>query len=428
MTGASSPMGSVSSRADRAEGDALPAGPAAEHARPAPDRSRPVPAGSAARALALGAALLVGMNLRPAITSVSALLDQATSEFGLGGVERSLLATLPVIAFGLTSPLGPLLARRLGTTRAILVAMAVLAAGLVLRVLSGWMLLPGTFLAGAAIMVAATLLPPYLKALGASGLWVGLSSMSFGIGAALGASLAVPLDETFGLAPALAAWAALAVIAALAMLAVGRGSATAAPMGAPIAIPVGARATVALMTTVFSLQALLYFAVTTWLPLILASHGESRASAGGLLGWFSLIGLIPTLVAPVMARRRRILTWFGPGLGIVMAAGFTWFAFDGGHDAVVVTVLGIAQNAGFGLAMGLLVSLSADEASAGILSAIAQGVGYALAGAGSLLLGIVHDASGTWTASLLIMALCALLLAISVVLVIRRRPVSLIRR
>ncbi len=181
------------------------------------------------------------------------------------------------------------------------------------------------------------------------------------------------------------------------------------------------------MTTVFALQALLYFAVTTWLPLILSSHGETRAAAGGLLGWFSVIGLVPTLLAPIIARRRRILTWFGPGLGIVMAAGFAWLALDGGHDPVVVSVLGIAQNAGFGLAMGLLVSLSADEASAGILSAIAQGVGYAVAGGGSLLLGIVHDMSSTWTASLLIMALCALLLAVSVTLVIRRHPVSLIR-
>ncbi|MGN8026167.1 MFS transporter [Microbacterium sp. 22242] len=359
---------------------------------------------------------------------MSALLDQATSEFGLDGVGRSLLATLPVIAFGLTAMLGPLLARRIGTTRAILAAMSVLAVGLVLRVLSGWMLLPGTFLAGAAIMVAATLLPPYLKALGASGLWVGLSSMSFGIGAALGAGLAVPLDEAFGLRPALAAWAALAVLAALAMLAAGRGSAATVPRGQPVSIPAETRLTVALMTAVFSLQALLYFAVTTWLPLILSAHGESRGAAGGLLGWFSLIGLIPTLVAPVIARRRRILTWFGPGLGLVMAAGFVWLGLDGGHDAAVVTVLGIAQNAGFGLAMGLLVSLSADEASAGILSAIAQGIGYAVAGSGSLLLGIVHDASGAWAVSLLLMALCAALLAVSVTLVIRRRPVSLIRR
>ena len=278
-------------------------------------------------------------------------------------------------------------------------------------------------------MVAATLLPPYLKSLDASGLWVGLSSMSFGIGAALGAGFAVPLDGALGgVAPALAAWALPAAMAALAMIAIRTPGGGAGAHRPRLAIGADSRPAVILITAVFSLQALLYFAVTTWLPLMLASHGENRAAAGLLLGWFSLVGLIPTLVAPVIARRRRILTWFGPGLGIVTAAGFTWFAFDGGSDAVVVTVLGVVQNAGFGLAMGLLVSIAADAPSAGLLSAISQGVGYAVAGTGGLLLGTMRDLTGTWTASLILMALFALMLSTSVALLIRRRPVSLIRR
>ena len=283
--------------------------------------------GGAARALALGAALLVGVNLRPAITSVSTLLDQAAASFHLDGAERSLLATLPIIAFGLTAPVGPIVARRIGTARALLVAMSVLGAALFVRVLGDGMLLPGTFLAGAAIMMAATLLPPFLKSLDSSGLWVGLSSMSFGVGAALGASLAVPLQHALGgTGPALAAWALLAVLAAAAMLPVGRGAALPVGRQARMSFAPNTRLTVGLMTAVFSLQALLYFAVTTWLPLMLAAHGADAAQAGWLLAWFSLIGLVPTLVAPVIARRRRVLTWFGPGLGLAMAAGFVWLA------------------------------------------------------------------------------------------------------
>lgn len=383
--------------------------------------------GGAARALALGAALLLGANLRPAVTSVSALLEQTAAEFQLGDVQRSLLATLPIIAFGITAPAGPMLARRIGTARALLIAMTALAAALVLRVLAEWLLLPGTFLAGAAIMMAATLLPPYLKSLDASGLWVGLSSMSFGVGAALGASLAVPLHGILGgSAPALAVWALLAVLAAAAMLPAGTGNGPLGQRRARISVARGTRATVGLMTAVFSLQALLYFAVTTWLPLMLVSRGADHAAAGWLLAWFSLVGLVPTLVAPVIARRPRALAWFGPGLGLAMAAGFIWFAFGPGSDAVVVTLLGIVQNAGFGLAMGLLVSLAADEASAGLLSAIAQGVGYAVAGAGSLALGVVHDMTGTWVPSILLMASCAFALSVCVALVIRRHPVSLV--
>jgi len=109
-----------------------------------------------------------------------------------------------------------------------------------------------------------------------------------------------------------------------------------------------------------------------------------------------------------------------------MAAGYAWFALSSGMDTAVVSWVGIVQNAGFGLAMGLLVSLSADAPSAGILSAIAQGVGYAVAGIGSLLLGLLHDATGGWTASILVMAVLGIALSACTMLVIRRRPISLI--
>jgi CP family cyanate transporter-like MFS transporter len=381
----------------------------------------------AARAIALGAALLVGINLRPAITSVSTLLDHVSTVYQLGDAGTGALATLPIIAFGVTAPLGPVLARRIGTSRALLVAMLALAAALALRVVNGWMLVPGTFLAGAAIMMGATLIPPFLKSLHASGLWVGLSTMSFGVGAALGAGASVPLETALGgTAQALAAWAVLAVIAAAALLIVGRGADADGQQRSRITITRDNRLTVLIMTTVFSLQSLLYFAVTTWLPSMLAERGTDPATAGWLLGWFSLIGLVPSLLAPVIARRRRALTWFGPGLGLAMAAGYVWFALSSGMDTAVVSWVGIVQNAGFGLAMGLLVSLSADAPSAGILSAIAQGVGYAVAGVGSLLLGLLHDATGGWTASILVMAALGVALSACTMLVIRRRPISLI--
>ncbi|KJL19460.1 putative transporter YycB [Microbacterium azadirachtae] len=417
---ASSRTGSVSSPAERArgvdEGTVLssPAG-------------HPTATG-AARALALTAALLVGVNLRPAITSVSTLLDALSHTYGLDPLQRGILGALPIVTFGLAAPLGPLLARRIGVHRALATAMVLLAVALGVRVLASWTLLPGTCLAGIAIMIGATLLPPFLKSLGASGLWVGLSSMSFGVGAALGASLSVPMSRLFGApSPSLAAWAILAAAAAAAMFAVSPIPAAAASAGSRMRtrIPPSARPTVALVTAVFALQALLYFSVTTWLPLLLVSRGADAAHAGGLLAWFSIIGLIPTLVAPVLARRRGILTWFGPGLGVVMIVGFLWFAFDGSPDAVIVTMLGIVQSAAFGLGMGLIVSLAADAASAAPLSAIAQGVGYAVAGLGSFALGALHDATDGWSAPLIAMAVISAAFSVAVALVIRRSPVSL---
>lgn len=378
------------------------------------------------RAVGLGAALLIGLNLRPAITSVAALLEPTRAAFDLAPVQLNLLATLPVIAFGISAPVGPLLARRLGVTRALIWTMVALAGSLALRVVVPGGMLPGTFLAGVSIMAAGTLLPQYLKSLRAGGLWIGLSSMSFSAGAALGAGLAVPLSTAVsGPAVALGLWAVPALIAAGAMVGVALRSEAPPPPSSRMALPRSARPTVALITAMFGLQAMLFFAVASWLPRILGDRGVDAQTAGWLLALTSVAGLVPTLVAPILARRRRVLRLFGPGLGIVMLAAFVWLASGDESYIAITVVLGAVQSATFGLSLALIVMLAADEASAGLLSAIAQGVGYAFAGAGSLLVGVLHDLTGGWTASLVFMIVCAAALALVVGFVIRCRPVDL---
>ncbi|UOQ88599.1 MFS transporter [Agromyces endophyticus] len=394
-------------------------------------RARPPVAGVAGRGAGLVAALLIGVNLRPAITGVAALLDETRVAYGLSTADATVLATLPVIAFGLTAPIGPWLARRLGVARALAWSMAALAAALVVRVVASVLLLPGTFLAGVAIMAAGTLLPQYLKELRASGLWIGLSSMSFGVGAALGAGLVVPAyTATGGSAPlALGAWALLAVAAASATaFAALRGGEPRSTGAQPrLRLPRGGGVTIGLVTAVFGLQALLYFAVTAWLPQFLADRGEPPAVRGALLAWFSIAGFVPTLVTPVLARMPRVLRWFGPGLGIAIAIGLgLLYLASGDRFVLVVGVLGAVQSAAFGLGITLIVNLSANTPSAGVVSAIAQGGGYAIAGAGSLLIGVVHEASGGWEASFALMAVVAVAFAVAVALVIRRAPVDLV--
>lgn len=380
-------------------------------------------------AIALGASLLVGLNLRPAITSIAALLDQLGDAFEVQSWQLSLLATLPVIAFGLTAPLGAMLARRAGVSHALAWAMLALAASLVLRVAVPHALLPGTFLAGAAIMAASTVLPQYLKSLSAGGAWVGLSSMSFGVGAAIGAGISVPLAHWSGgaLLP-LAVWAVPAAVAGIVMLVIAATQERRRPERTRPVFGRGTRTTIALVTAVFGLQAMLFFAVTNWLPRILASHGADAATGGWLLALTSVAGLVPTLLAPILARRHRLLRWFGPGLGVVLTVPFLMLAFGMTPFAPIVVLLGAVQGALFGLALSLIVTSSANSATAGVMSAIAQGAGFALAGLGSFLLGMLHDVTGDWTASLVLMMATSALVAVATAAVIRRAPADLFPR
>jgi len=66
--------------------------------------------------LAAVATIAVALNLRPAVVAVSPLLDTIRSDTGLSAPLAGLLTTLPLICFGIFSPVAPRLARRIGSS------------------------------------------------------------------------------------------------------------------------------------------------------------------------------------------------------------------------------------------------------------------------------------------------------------------------
>lgn len=77
--------------------------------------------------------VLVGLNLRPALSSLAPLLPRIEGEGELSMLSLSLLTTLPVLCLGLFAPFAPWFARRLGIERSLALALIVLSAGLALR-------------------------------------------------------------------------------------------------------------------------------------------------------------------------------------------------------------------------------------------------------------------------------------------------------
>jgi CP family cyanate transporter-like MFS transporter len=397
---------------------------------------------------------LVSINLRPAITTVAGTMGQLQAGFGLDAHLLPLLGALPVLAFGVSAPCGPWLARRLGTGRAVALALLVLAAALIARVSVPGLLLPGTFLAGAAIMSASVLVPQIVKAHRGTGWWTGLCTMGFGMGAALGAGLVQPLQHALGgsLAWALAVWAVPALLAAALIHRTGRTAGraegagvtgtggTASEAGLPDGktttaaratgeagtVPLRQQRTAWAVTAFFGLQAMLYFAITSWLAVFLVSKGQSPADAAGLLAWFSVAGLPASLLAPVLAGRTAVLKLMAPGLGLLVAAALLGvLTAPAAMQFVMVGLLGIVQSAGFGLGMALVVIRSAGPGSAGSLSAMSQGLGFAIASLGPLATGFLHEWSGGWDVPFWALATEAMLLAGAGFLAVRGPAVSI---
>lgn len=360
-------------------------------------------------AIGVGASLvLITINLRLALGSVSPVLDDIRDTLGLSSSTAGLLTTAPVLCFGLAAPLAPRLARRFGQEALLLFALAGVVAGLLLRVAaeSVVFLFGGTLLLGVTIAVANVLMPSVIKRrFERPGLMMGLFTMSLSVSAAIGAAFTVPLEEALGgWRLALAFWAIPAVLAALLWAPEVRRSGRGPSEGSGGVVRLWHDRTAWLVTGVFALQSLLFFSLLSWTPDILRDAGLSSAEAGAWLSVSMLCGIAPSLVLPSIAERMRdqrllavvaTVPWVLGLIGLLVdPAGATW---------LWMLLTGIGQGAGISLVLTLVVLRARDAQDAAALSGMAQGIGYTIAALGPLLLGVVRDVSGGWDAPIVIL-------------------------
>lgn len=139
--------------------------------------------------------ILVALNLRPALSSLSPLLADVSSSLGLSAAQAGLLTTLPVLCLGLFAPMAPILARRFGAERVVFGILLTLAGGIILRSSFGEVgLFAGSLIAGASIGIIGVLLPGIVKRdfAARAGAMTGVYTMALCLGAALAAGATVP--------------------------------------------------------------------------------------------------------------------------------------------------------------------------------------------------------------------------------------------
>jgi CP family cyanate transporter-like MFS transporter len=367
-----------------------------------------------------------GLNLRTAITSLPPLFPDLQTQLHLSTATLSLLAATPVICFGVVSAFTAWLNRRYGEEMILLVALVLLTAGLLLRgVAPGVMLFPGTVLAASAIAVLNVLLSSMAKRRWPerAGLLIGIYLTTLSAGAILSSLLSVPLyDRSGSVQLALGVWAVPAALAVLLWLPQLRyrtvGLAPAAADGAVVAparagVKVYRYALTWQVTAFMALQSLLYYAVLSWLPTIFQDRGDSAVTAGNLLALMGVGNLTTSLLVPVLAHRRPsqrglvVPSLIGTAAGL---AGCLWAPL--GSAPFWVLVLGVSQGSCLGLAIFFMLARAPDAGVAASLSAFAQSVGYLVASAGPLMVGLLHSATGSWNLPVvLLLVLCAAELA-----------------
>lgn len=364
--------------------------------------------------------VLIGLNFRAPILAVSPMLDDIRVSTGLSSTAAGLLTTIPVICFGLVSPLAPILARRLGLERSLALVFLVVIAGTFIRSLSPVaMLFLGTIVIGAAIANGNVLMPSFIKreAPRHIGRGMALYSASVSASGSLGAGLIIPAIDRLDLG-----WRgglllmipgsliALAILIPWALTA-RRAPAPAAQSPRPNLW----RHRLAWIVTIYmGMQSFAFFSLAAWLPSYLTSDGMSADRAGFMLSIFPLMGAAGAFLAPMLAHHRpdqRWLIWLSSACLAIGVVGLLVSPMTG--TILWVLAFGFGSGMTLGLAL-LMIGLRSDTApTAAELSGMSQGVGYTIAAVGPFLLGLAHDLTASWTAPLLILLVALVPLTLS---------------
>ncbi|GGW73275.1 CynX/NimT family MFS transporter [Streptomyces griseoloalbus] len=408
---------------------------------PATPEARESPGGAFARAwrtrLIVVGIVLAALNLRPAITSLGALLEEVRDGLGMSGSVAGLLTSVPPLCFAVFGVTAPRLARRFGAGAVVCAGMVAIGAGLLIRPYAGG---TAAFLATSAlalmgIAVSNVLMPVIVKRWFPDrvGSMTGLYSMALALGTATAAAATVPLTDALGgnWQSGLAVWAALAAAAVLPWIpfvrewggAPGdvreRGGAPGertparedadparagrAPAEAP-ALRITRSRTAWALAVFFGLQATAAYITMGWMPQIFRDAGVPAGTAGLLLAVTMVMGVPLAFVIPRLATR---LPQQGPivlALGVSGLVGYAGLYLAPAAGAWAWALLLGVANCAFPLALTMVGMRARTGAGVAQLSAFAQSTGYLLSIPGPLLVGVLYQHSGGWGLPIALMA------------------------
>ena len=339
-----------------------------------------------------------------------------------------MLTAAPVLCFGAFALVAPILARRVGAERLLLLALLPIILGVTGRAAgSTAALFAGTILAGTGVAIANVIVPSVVKSRfeRRTGAITGLYVAALTGGAALAAGLTVPFERSIGWQGALAVWAVPAAVA-LVVLAAGvvHDPSSSSIRGEEGDLRGLLRDGLAWQVTLYmGLQSLVFYAGLAWLPSILRDAGYDPGAAGALLALFALGGIPASLLVPVLAERMRDQSSLAAGVTALEASALLGLLLSPGAAVAWVALFALGQGGAIGLALTLMVLRAPDARRAAELSGMAQAFGYALAAIGPLAVGALNDWSGNWDEALIVLVVLTVPLVVVGVAAGRARTV-----
>ncbi len=362
------------------------------------------------------ALFFISLVLRPPVASIGPLLNEIVSDLGLNATEMGLLASAPVLCFGLGAFASPALVRRFGVNHSMFIVLSLLALAAFCRLFFGYPgLLVGTIAAGLSIAVANVLLPTIVRIEFPNRvpLVTGAYTTLLAFSASFAASVAVPTSQLLGgWRLALGVWLLPALLAAIfwapkalkqeehvAQAADAAAEERSAVLRSPISWAI---------VGFFGLQSLGFYSILGWLPTLLIASGQSPASAGSYLGLATAIGIPAGLILSGVIGKFRSLAWWAAGASASTLLGYVLLLVSLTQTVLIVPAcvfIGLGQASTFPMSLSIIGTRASTRAQTTQLSAMAQGWGYLMAALGTFVVGVLASATGSWAPSVILLAL-----------------------
>lgn len=365
----------------------------------------------------VAALFLVALALRPQIVAAGPLIPAIQRDLGISHGVAGLLGSIPVLCMGLFAPAAAYVGRLMGARLAIGISVALVAVGGLVRISVDdvAVLILFTVPVGLGLAISNALMPSVVKRRlpGSPAVGTGIYTSGIQLGAAIAAATAVPIAHLYGgWRFSLGVLSVAAALSCVAWTAFGESDERLPRTRLP-KLPVRSP-TAWVVTGVFTMIGISFYGIVAWLPDAYVEHGWSEGKSGALLAVVQASTLPAGFVVPLLADRygsRRFYLATAAAfqmlglVGVQLAPGAGWFW---------AVLMGTGIGTLFPLVMTLPLDLSRDAAQAGAVAGLMLGAGYTITALAPLVLGVVRDATGSFSASLwLIIGIDACLLLTS---------------
>lgn len=356
----------------------------------------------------LVAVCLIAANMRTTITGVGPLLEQIAGDLGTTTVALGALASIPLLAWALVSPLAHDLSQRFGTSRVLLWSLLLLVVGTVWRSLPGvtanlWL---GTAVIGASLAIANVLMPAIIKRdfAGRVPAVMGLYTALLAGAGAIASGVVVPVSlirvdgGPVGWRVALLSTGILLPFAILAWMRASRRSrADQGPRTPRTAGGTGIwRDGLAWQVAIYTgLQSGTFYILLTWLAPYATANGRNAVVAGIDVMAYQIAAIVGSLVLSFFLRGRA-RRWVPASLPLLAMVGVVGMLTTPDLLTLWTIPAGLSSGASLSMALTLMAERARDLSAATALSGMAQSIGYLLAAVGPIAFGALHALDGGW--------------------------------